>query len=148
MCGKNSDATKMHKSKLGSPPRVREKRRFFQLNQEVFGITPACAGKTSLLFSTCAYKQDHPRVCGKNCVIKSGDTASVGSPPRVREKLSAKSDGNFTARITPACAGKTGWLSVCHWLCWDHPRVCGKNFHSGLSKTGASGSPPRVREKH
>ena len=52
------------------------------------------------------------------------------------------------ARITPACAGKTGDLIECSNEREDHPRVCGENLSSGNVDQNQSGSPPRVRGKH
>ena len=49
--------------------------------------------------------EDHPRVCGINLPDMTGAEFTLGSPPRMRDKLtkgSVKYDGN---RITPAYAG-------------------------------------------
>ena len=49
--------------------------------------------------------------------------------------------------ITPACAGKTPPHLSTGLMCWDHPRVCGKNFKPQFSIKISAGSPPRLREK-
>ena len=66
VCGENQSADCVLLAILGSPPRVRGK---LELHAEIvkhFGITPACAGKTT----GCPYGSlpswDHPRVCGEN----------------------------------------------------------------------------------
>ena len=46
VCGKNSAVLLANMGSLGSPPRVREKPLYNQLNERSFRITPACAGKT------------------------------------------------------------------------------------------------------
>ena len=90
---------------------------------------------------------DHPRVCGKNRNFCQRAQESVGSPPRVREKLLRRRVEDVCRRITPACAGKTRSVSSLAHCYGDHPRVCGKNSSEILSSMYRSGSPPRVREK-
>ena len=46
VCGKNYDNSLDTTWKTGSPPRVREKRKYYDGCCSYFGITPACAGKT------------------------------------------------------------------------------------------------------
>ena len=55
----------------------------------------------------------------------------MGSPPRVREKLTAQLPDSVRIRITPACAGKTLGLGTPLAFRWDHPppRVRGKLNH-------------------
>ena len=148
VCGKNQVSNIHALGALGSPPRVREKQGHFAFKCCCTGITPACAGKTHTDKASIRYHRDHPRVCGKNIRVSCSDATSLGSHPRVREKLFSLNLRTNLARITPACAGKT--FRKC-WLITsekDHPRVCGKNLHSDTRKVPSSGSPPRVREKH
>ena len=46
MCGENVVYTSSISVKMGSPPHVRGKRISEGKVQKVYGITPACAGKT------------------------------------------------------------------------------------------------------
>ena len=46
VCGKDSSAVKLLPAIPGSPPRVREGREYSTYPSIVFGITPACAGRT------------------------------------------------------------------------------------------------------
>ena len=127
MCGKNRYILCSSTKTLGSPPRVREKRFLSKPTTCTSGITPVCAGKTSV-----------------SCLA---GTVTPGSPPHVREKLTSDYKALSRIRITPACAGKTDVYS--HFICsfQDHPRECGKNLlRSNIVRDG-SGSPPRVREK-
>ena len=110
-------------------------------------ITPACAGKTPLIKDLLTKSWDHPRVCGKNYRFLVVAIHLVGSPPRVREKLTKPKAKGTGLRITPACAGKTLSESIFEVSTWDHPRVCGKNLQSSRLKCWIMGSPPRVREK-
>ena len=91
--------------------------------------------------------RDHPRVCGKNMLIRWGHRWRAGSPPRVREKPIYLVKVGVRLRITPACAGKTYTLILEKYHHQDHPRVCGKNTILCSSLSWITGSPPRVREK-
>ena len=131
----------------GSPPRVREKLWSMLPMAKLYGITPACAGKTRSLKHSLLQTWDHPRVCGKNIHKQMTNIRTTGSPPRVREKLHFSTHIIITVRITPACAGKTSIVRISQLALWDHPRVCGKNKGLGLVAGALLGSPPRVREK-
>ena len=147
VCGKNHLKRQRYISRVGSPPRVREKPSFLRHKACNFRITPACAGKTRLNISLVSSTWDHPRVCGKNHLKRQRYISRVGSPPRVREKLIIVCQPSIWVRITPACAGKTRSKSSSGKVKWDHPRVCGKNrIRFGLAQVKV-GSPPRVREK-
>ena len=65
-------------------------------------------------------------MCGEKIRAVSATTASVGSPPRVRGKVSTVRISHRHNRITPACAGKRTWPSPAAQPLWDHPRVCGE----------------------
>ena len=110
-------------------------------------ITPASAGKTKIAFKVCTVVRDHPRECGKNCVVSTCFGCSLGSPPRVREKLYLFALRLWELRITPASAGKTKTKTGKIALNRDHPRECGKNICIAYIVSVVVGSPPRVREK-
>ena len=110
-------------------------------------ITPADAGKT------CAWKPirlvspDHPRGCGENVDTGVEKLEIAGSPPRMRGKPNIAHLTRLIHGITPADAGKTGFLVVRAKQAEDHPRGCGEN-QKRLFKTGRIyGSPPRMRGK-
>ena len=86
-------------------------------------------------------------MCGKNSTLSVLLKKVLGSPPRVREKLSPTLAHSIKCRITPACAGKTEILTIHSTFKRDHPRVCGKNVVSTAGGNDGTGSPPRVREK-
>ena len=50
------------------------------------GITPAGAGKTSIVAFSFTEYQDHPRRCGENNDELSINAGLMGSPPQVRGK--------------------------------------------------------------
>ena len=75
-------------------------------------------------------------------------TLEEGSPPRMREKHVLCANYVAHQRITPAYAGKTLLFRQNAQICWDHPRVCGKNAKNPVTAESVRGSPPRMREKH
>ena len=91
----------------GSPPRVRGKVAREMSGQGSFGITPACAGKSTGKHSSPIIARDHPRVCGEKLHCRLGSGCFLGSPPRVRGKDHELLYGLAGMGITPACAGKS-----------------------------------------
>ena len=91
----------------GSPPRVRELHQEQSGQDSVSGITPACAGITSMKSLSKASISDHPRVCGNYIACIFLCNFIRGSPPRVRELLTFAIVIINVVRITPACAGIT-----------------------------------------
>ena len=73
----------------------------------VYGITPACAGKSHK--GECARKwaRDHPRVRGEKAFWRCFFLTGKGSPPRARGKVDIIITHAFFPGITPACAGKS-----------------------------------------
>ena len=127
MCGENRPHDAALVYAIGSPPRVRGKRKALSIVVERSRITPARAGKTK---------------GGQLRCLKKG-----GSPPRVRGKPDRHAIIHARLRITPACAGKTRHFRPSQSLCEDHPRVCGENATTTNSCSSPQGSPPRVRGK-
>ena len=66
-------------------------------------------------------------MCGENVTCIKIFRVHLGSPPRVRGKLTINSVVDSMRRITPACAGKTGKIQAYVTFIEDHPRVCGEN---------------------
>ena len=106
---------------------MREEQKYGKKIYPCIGITPACAGRTAFCLCTGGKDEDHPRVCGKNCIRRMASLKGVGSPPRVREERFFPSCLAVLGRITPACAGRTRDPAVHRKPNGDHPRVCGKN---------------------
>ena len=50
-------------------------------------ITPAHAGKSSMISLKKLHQRDHPRTCGEKKLIGGDDVVSVGSPPHMRGKV-------------------------------------------------------------
>ena len=86
-CGENRCIRKVSAKGEGSPPRMRGKPEGGSSVSEKSGITPADAGKTSKKERILNDFEDHPRGCGENFVFVFGRQYNIGSPPRMRGKL-------------------------------------------------------------
>ena len=87
-CGENSSALLALSSALGSPPRMRGKLPGSRGTVRTGRITPAHAGKTSLVSGLRSVSTDHPRACGENNHVSLLGNIFGGSPPRMRGKQS------------------------------------------------------------
>ena len=106
VCGEKIEMPYELLLKEGSPPRMRGKVEGAIKGCLCDGITPACAGKSSL--STRA------------------SIRRLGSPPRMRGKGHSSFQGGNLDGITPAYAGKRWYTWCAKRLPPDHPRVCGE----------------------
>ena len=106
-CGENAFMAVCFGFVLGSPPRMRGKRKSLFANSHGSRITPADAGKTHRCGSAHRGDQDHPRGCGENRDSLLPIAFVVGSPPRMRGKHYLRVPAASCAGITPADAGKT-----------------------------------------
>ena len=131
----------------GSPPRMRGKARLGALLAMGFGITPAYAGKSSVIRGDRAPGKDHPRVCGEKARPCPAPPPRRGSPPRMRGKGRNASRVGPGTRITPAYAGKSPEPYAQGKMVQDHPRVCGEKVEPLDDPSKKEGSPPRMRGK-
>ena len=115
-CGENMLRLSAQSSAKGSPPRMRGKRSMFAGSIFRARITPAHAGKTCAAVKYFAGLQDHPRACGENAQNFGALSYELGSPPRMRGKLTVSTCPLAYAGITPAHAGKTRPKSR-FWVC-------------------------------
>ena len=106
-CGENLSALFLMTACTGSPPRMRGKLYRAAGIAEKYRITPAHAGKTLRRTVRRPFAKDHPRACGENFNTLRKTVTDVGSPPRMRGKLSFESALSEIVGITPAHAGKT-----------------------------------------
>ena len=127
MCGKDIANTIKSTLARGSPPHVRERRWAGIVTTRTDGITPACAGKTSMSGIGFKVFWDHPRMCGKDLHGTQTGPGQSGSPPHVRERHDMIPERDDQVRITPACAGKTDMHGSRIIGNGDHPRMCGKD---------------------
>ena len=110
-------------------------------------ITPAHAGKTRPPHPRGKCSADHPRACGENLLCLLYAVEPSGSPPRMRGKRGLLRCCAVSPRITPAHAGKTGYIQTLLPCGADHPRACGENLVGHRGMVAKSGSPPRMRGK-
>ena len=68
MCGEKYLNMMNEQREKGSPPRVRGKVIKIDGYQIALGITPACAGKSTMACTAHWRRSDHPRVCGEKGV--------------------------------------------------------------------------------
>ena len=131
----------------GSPPRMRGKVAYTDLQRPSPGITPAYAGKSLLKLLHHVGLRDHPRVCGEKGAPVPNVPVAAGSPPRMRGKVPRNLTDYQTRRITPAYAGKRRALLFQARQYGDHPRVCGEKWVILQKYLAGQGSPPRMRGK-
>ena len=106
-CGENFRLLCRRSQAMGSPPRMRGKRRQSALRCYSLRITPADAGKTAFALTYFQIGKDHPRGCGENQRQANAASRLSGSPPRMRGKHDAENIPQRFPGITPADAGKT-----------------------------------------
>ena len=108
---------------------------------------PFCFGKNRVRRAAAVQTVQNrlPRACGEKPVLSTMLRAASGSPPRVRGEAQKTLNRVFDARITPACAGRRGFVSFLGAVVSDHPRVCGEKLDRLALRPRLRGSPPRVR---
>ena len=70
-----------------------------------------------------------------------------GSSPRMRGKRRDLIAHGLVCRLIPAYAGKTTRAVPCSPLSPAHPRVCGENLRTEVTRKAGAGSSPRMRGK-
>ena len=112
-----------------------------------YGITPAHAGKSYVIFPILIAARDHPRTCGEKNEVIDFNIEGKGSPPHMRGKEDAQHAQHVRRGITPAHAGKSLKINaILHGL-WDHPRTCGEKCAESWHTVRYQGSPPHMRGK-
>ena len=146
-CGENHGIGGATGVYSGSPPRMRGKLTRDLRAAPAVRITPADAGKTHLSGLPIRDAQDHPRGCGENLRSRALRRHRTGSPPRMRGKRRQNGKSASSPGITPADAGKTGYMQLHLRRSRDHPRGCGENLLLPPRAENKGGSPPRMRGK-
>ena len=129
----------------GLPPLARGIRARRREPRQRSGITPACAGNTSVACPTKNALKDHPRLRGEYHPAQNFILLGWGSPPLARgihrqAILSLPNHG-----ITPACAGNTPLIRLRALWSGDHPRLRGEYQCCGITPNLSVGSPPLAR---
>ena len=145
MRGEDAAANATTSIVAGSPPHARGRRFPCIRVDEIFGITPACAGKTSIPPGENRTVTDHPRMRGEDVVSEVVDFREEGSPPHARGRPTPNADFRVGGGITPACAGKTRRGRACQRPVGDHPRMRGEDANGNCIWQIVPGSPPHAR---
>ena len=87
-CGEKVCALGLWALSKGSPPRMRGKAPQETVDSEEERITPAHAGKSHFAVVRVGWHEDHPRACGEKKLVGKIAGMCVGSPPRMRGKVS------------------------------------------------------------
>ena len=138
--GKTYTATSYGIYNSGSPPRMRGKPVIIYAIKIQVRITPADAGKTVSIAAMIALAWDHPRGCGENTRQREQPQQLLGSPPRMRGKLSKSSKTAPSRGITPADAGKTLKRSFRNQPFCSRAVQISFNFSNSLNVSLQSGS--------
>ena len=129
----------------GSPPHARGRPPPGGRRLDLLRITPACAGKTWIPLHADYFIRDHPRMRGEDQEFAHPGRLAFGSPPHARGRLLQPVELSASARITPACAGKT-WIPLhADYFIRDHPRMRGEDQEFAHPGRLAFGSPPHAR---
>ena len=114
---------------------------------QVYGITPAYAGKRKSPQMVFSIPRDHPRLCGEKQYKKHCLEHIKGSPPPMRGKVNQTGTKTLGNRITPAYAGKRFQNRTRPRRNQDHPRLCGEKRFPCIAIDRSQGSPPPMRGK-
>ena len=129
----------------GSPPLARGTAAELDLRLVCEGITPACAGNSSIPLVSKRRYRDHPRLRGEQALSSWLVSGDVGSPPLARGTAKSTRSSCRTARITPACAGNSVLGEDAVGGQGDHPRLRGEQRSSVMPVRLTMGSPPLAR---
>ena len=110
LCGEKVKSLVQQHSGTGSPPPMRGKVPAGCRSDRQSGITPAYAGKRRESTGKGHTFQDHPRLCGEKQHGFYAGTQHLGSPPPMRGKAVYAVQVLRKLWITPAYAGKRGYL--------------------------------------
>ena len=130
---------------LGSPPHARGILCICDKAHLSIGITPACAGNTTVETRCSCPRRDHPRMRGEYQLQAVYNRLRPGSPPHARGILRPLCANIHFLGITPACAGNTIRKATYALGIWDHPRMRGEYFNIFEAMTVVGGSPPHAR---
>ena len=147
MCGEKASTAGHCSANTGSPPHVRGKGQSILPLHQRDGITPACAGKSTIGGTSGLANGDHPRMCGEKQRTHRCAGDHGGSPPHMRGKGRNGCKLHKPERITPAYAGKSRLRRFAAACYGDHPRICGEKSPWLRRQSTSSGSPPHMRGK-
>ena len=104
-----------------------EDRRLLRDLPSIIGSPPHARGRLVIHSFQMRVLADHPRMRGEDSLHLFAALWRDGSPPHARGRRSTNHPGKGCFRITPACAGKTKFLSDGTIAHKDHPRMRGED---------------------
>ena len=132
-------------SPLGSSPHVRGTAFPPFMSPGVARFIPARAGNRSSHQPGAGTTPVHPRTCGEQTESNRYTPFPFGSSPHVRGTVPCCQCQSVLSRFIPARAGNRPNPSVWSTMAAVHPRTCGEQITSFLTKSSPSGSSPHVR---
>ena len=93
----------------------------------------------------CADAWNHPRLRGEYRELQVSGCPIAGSPPLARGIRISSFQFGMMSRITPACAGNTGFMLYQLLFVGDHPRLRGEYYSQRTERQRQQGSPPLAR---
>ena len=126
MRGEYNDWNTDKATEQGSPPLARGIPLYLSDEDKEMGITPACAGNTTMEATLQLGIRDHPRLRGEYIVVTNKRNIFLGSPPLARGILVGNERSKLYSGITPACAGNTEIYENDGYYDKDHPRLRGE----------------------
>ena len=108
-------------------------------------LTPACAGKTSIMSLGRTASAAHPRMRGEDPERCVGQLMCSGSHPHARGRRRYVIVERNNLGLTPACAGKTDCPATISRRQGAHPRMRGEDLIRKRKLPPVKGSPPHAR---
>ena len=143
--GEDISALAITAGQVGLPPRARGRRLQDGTGNTGRRTTPACAGKTGVLYDWECVEVDYPRVRGEDIKAIPPRWGGLGLPPRARGRPLGPTPCRMCVGTTPACAGKTFWANGPEIPERDYPRVRGEDACAHVRTNYQMGLPPRAR---
>ena len=144
-CGEQGNGLPQHRITTGSSPRVRGTDFLSFQMVNCARLIPAGAGNRTTFTWMMGSWPAHPRGCGEQGPARTGKEGYFGSSPRVRGTVAERGIFAHLSRLIPAGAGNRRPWSLRSDPAAAHPRGCGEQVVSFISRAGRVGSSPRVR---
>ena len=106
------------------------------------GLTPAWRGGTAGARAITPLPWAHPRLAGRDAVMKGVSAVAEGSPPLGGEGRGVRVDGLLDRGLTPAWRGGTRGGRLRARGPRAHPRLAGRDATTNCSSRRRLGSPP------
>ena len=148
MCGGTCNNAVIVDNPLGLSPRVRGNLVVEQVQAQVPGSIPACAGEPPSGCRPAPSAGVYPRVCGGTAAAAALQLLGGGLSPRVRGNLIVAGRCGFHYGSIPACAGEPVRPRFSRIRLGVYPRVCGGTNVGHAQAAGVCGLSPRVRGNH